>query len=1061
MAVGNVLGRMIYELVMDTGELEKGADRAKKELSEVATAATASSSNMGSAVGAMSTKFMASVGIVTTLGAAAGKVIMDAVRSTQKLGDAYNREIEGLKSAYESFVRSLASGEGWRDLIRNMARSYETGRQVADILDEIFERQNSLSIVESKYAIAIAEANRQMRDTSLSDEERLAAADEVISKYQELGVAMEDIARQNADAAREVLRNATGMTDQEITFVIDNYNENRKVLQQAMDYLKESKRLEDEAEKARLAHQKTPGYLAAQWWDTKSRMEAAQRLKEEYEVNTEETVKWAAQAWEKYNRSNDEIVASYTQAVIDINRAQSGAIQSSIRANTTKGTITEEIRRRTESEVKAREDAAQTLSELERRLAMSVEEASIEGMVEGRARKLAEIELDRRRTIDAIDKEQKQIEDAARRAGRAISEDTSAAFETRRSLANTNAANRIKEVETETAEYLTDLYNRVGQAFMSEEAKKIEAVRSTYNALRTQLDTDLAGCTLSLEDYEALKARIDAAESKEITDTWVQTYGSYEQKLAALRTEWANRIKDIPAEFAEEANRQMNNAIANFIIDNSEAQTAVTRLFDDMAEKSVADLRAIHAEGERLYSFLAGGIWDADTGQVLGISEEQFNLLRQSPDELERIRKALNDIEDTANENDTAFNQMAEGLRQVFEAGDNATKLDRGLELVNEAVGKVSASLGVLQDAFANIADATGNKLMGGLADGLSATMNAMDSAMSGAQAGAIFGPWGAAAGAAIGAVSSLYNSIASLHDENIASRMENLQRDVDDLSRSYDEFSEKVSEAYGRNAIASLNDMNDNLARQNELIRQQIALEESKKNTDQNVIDQYNRALEENARRIQENRQVAADAIFGDDVRSAISSFADALTAAWEQGNNAASGARDFVRTMMRQVVNEAVRAYVQASGRLEEIREAVRSAMLDNVMSEEEVARIEGMAERLAGEIQSRYGWSQSIFGEDAGRTGLTGASGIAASQDSVNMLDARVTTIQEHTFSIVEGQRELIDMSARMLQQMTDIERNTRIAYQYVGELGDDVRRLRGTMDDMSLRGIRLKT
>ncbi len=713
----------------------------------------------------------------------------------------------------------------------------------------------------------------------------------------------------------------------------------------------------------------------------------------------------------------------------------------------------------TDEQKKAIARARKELEQLEKDMWMKAADAAVEAMDEGTGKKLASLENERKQALDAIDKEQKQIEEAAKKAGKKVSQATYDQLNQRRADTETAAAKRRKDIEDEQAEYIAGLYRDLGDVFASEEQKKIDAIHRTYEEQRKQLDKDLAGGTITQAQHAELSGKIDNAEAKQVQDSWTQMFGNYQQKLEALKTEWADKMKGIPAEFVDEATKQMDAAISDFIINNSEAKSAITRLFDDMTEKSVADLRAIAAEGQELYDFLASGTWDSSLGEKLNISQEQFNTLRRSPEELAKIRKAIKEINDQADDSDTIFKQFSAGLKEIFKAGDNSSKLMKGLDKVTSAVSKASAATGFLDEAFKSIADASGNEAMQSVSDGLSIATDAMGSAMEGAQAGAAFGPWGAAAGAALGLVKSLYENLSKLHDEKIQKRIEDLQEQIDGLGNTYEKLGKLADEAFGRNRVDYINKQNENLRQQNRLIKQQIEEEKTKKKSDDAQIEEWQKKIKENEQLIKENKEAALDAIFGSDIQSAISDFADAMIDAWAAGDKGADSAKESVRNMMKQMVSESVKAFVQARGYMDRIRNSMRDAMADDIITKEERERIEQMAQQIADEVDAKYGWTDDLFTQDAEREALKG-SGIAASQESVDNLDARMTTMQSHTYSLVQGQQELIRVSNSILDKVAGIERHTEGTERELDVVSRNITTIKNNIDDISLKGVKIR-
>nr|DAI42365.1 MAG TPA: tail tape measure protein [Caudoviricetes sp.] len=84
----------------------------------------------------------------------------------------------------------------------------------------------------------------------------------------------------------------------------------------------------------------------------------------------------------------------------------------------------------------------------------------------------------------------------------------------------------------------------------------------------------------------------------------------------------------------------------------------------------------------------------------------------------------------------------------------------------------------------------------------------------------------------------------------------------------------------------------------------------------------------------------------------------------------------------------------------------------------------------------------------------------SGIAASQESVDNIDARMTTMQSHTYSLMTGQQELIATSSMILQKVSDIEQHTGRSADTLDEIKMGVSKVKSAIDDISLKGIKMK-
>ena len=97
---------------------------------------------------------------------------------------------------------------------------------------------------------------------------------------------------------------------------------------------------------------------------------------------------------------------------------------------------------------------------------------------------------------------------------------------------------------------------------------------------------------------------------------------------------------------------------------------------------------------------------------------------------------------------------------------------------------------------------------------------------------------------------------------------------------------------------------------------------------------------------------------------------------------------------------------------------------------------------------------------FGGDAEREAVQ--KGIAtASQESVDENNARVTTIQGHTYSLVQGVTELNRTGNAILEKVTGIEKNTKETNDKLDKMSNDVKNMKSSLDNIETKGIYIKT
>lgn len=271
--------------------------------------------------------------------AAVVKFATDAVRMTQRWGDEWNNTMTGVRAAYGTFVRQLSSGEGWDNLFTNMRETYRLAKEAAAALDEIFERKTSYDYTEAVTKNEIARLDLIRRDMSKSDEEREAAAKRIIELEERLGKQRKDIAQQEADAQRQLFRSQTGMNDDEIDFLIRNYNLNRDIIAQGRQYLEDRRKAQKAAGRTGAATLTADldGVAADLVEDSANR---ANNALAELDRNTSQAVKDVAEVLRKYDKGNDELVRGLAQAEIAVINVDTEVSRASARATSTLGSLT-------------------------------------------------------------------------------------------------------------------------------------------------------------------------------------------------------------------------------------------------------------------------------------------------------------------------------------------------------------------------------------------------------------------------------------------------------------------------------------------------------------------------------------------------------------------------------------------------------------------------------------------------------------------------------------------------------------------------------------------------
>lgn len=440
---------------------------------------------------------------------------------------------------------------------------------------------------------------------------------------------------------------------------------------------------------------------------------------------------------------------------------------------------------------------------------------------------------------------------------------------------------------------------------------------------------------------------------------------------------------------------QLQKDLSDLDIEANKKTAAISRLFDDMTDTTVADMKKIYAQAQKSLSFLTGGEWNAETGLELGISKETFDVLSKSPEELDRIRKAIRALKGEIDGVEGGFKKLATGLKEVFKTGGDTKKFQQALGKIAEGMQTVQQVAGFLQNSLSQLGEAFGSDVFGDIANGIGVAMDAMDSAMQGANTGFVLGgPWGAAAGAAIGLVSSLGSAFTKLHNAKHEKKIQELQKQIETLKEDYDRLGNAVEKAYSKDAKKMIEQQNTLLRQQQQLIRNQIAEEKAKKGTDWDKIADWEKQIRDIEEVISDNKEKAIDAIFGEDVKAAIDRFSDAYASMFDGGTTRAKASKDLVKQMIKNMIVEAMKADI--SEPMEKLRQMMLGFWSDEKITDWEKNSLEDYVNNMLAEEEKKWGWADGYFKEstsqDSSKGGFT-----TMSQDSADELNGRFTALQ----------------------------------------------------------------
>jgi len=279
----------------------------------------------------------------------------------------------------------------------------------------------------------------------------------------------------------------------------------------------------------------------------------------------------------------------------------------------------------------------------------SLDESEISVMQDGLRKKLAQIEKEKQQRLAAIEKQKTELQAALKKQGKSLTAEDNANFERQKTNAELAATKQREQAEEDNAKYIMQLYQQVGDVFATEEQKKIAEINRRYDEQKKQLEKDVAGGTITVEQGEDLEKQMDKAQAKEIEDFWLSTYGNYYQKREQLTTEWEQRLAQIPPQFAQQAREQMQSELSQLDIDKFKKDIDWSGVFGNLGEQATSSLTDTLA---KVQSYL-----DANKAN-LGI------------DEIKDLQQAIVQMEDEIS-NRNPFAGMHLALQRITSAKDD------------------------------------------------------------------------------------------------------------------------------------------------------------------------------------------------------------------------------------------------------------------------------------------------------------------------------------------------------------------------------------------------------
>ena len=294
-------------------------------------------------------------------------------------------------------------------------------------------------------------------------------------------------------------------------------------------------------------------------------------------------------------------------------------------------------------------------------------------------------------------------------------------------------------------------------------------------------------------------------------------------------------------------------------------------------------------------------------------------------------------------------------------------------------------------------------------------------------------------------------------------------QKSVEKIADAYAKVDYTANKALGEDKYKNSRNQLENLAEQQLLIQKQIDEENRKKNNDQSKIDNWKREIQELANEMAEIINEMMEDIIGTTAQDLAQKLGDAFFDAAAQGEDAMEAWHQKVNEIVKDILQRMmITQFLEPA--IGKIFDKYRKVWFDEKGNFQGIDTVKNSANGFAADLNAASTKLQEIwdgleeglqgFFEDTAERDGTSRGIATASQESVDENNARLTTIQGHTYSLVQGMSELNATSNQILARVTGIERNTDETNNKLDNMNSRIRRIESSVDEIQTKGIRIK-
>lgn len=203
---------------------------------------------------------------------------------------------------------------------------------------------------------------------------------------------------------------------------------------------------------------------------------------------------------------------------------------------------------------------------------------------------------------------------------------------------------------------------------------------------------------------------------------------------------------------------------------------------------------------------------------------------------------------------------------------------------------------------------------------------------------------------------------------------------------------------------------------------------------------------------------------------------MSDALVDAFKNGTDAAEAFTKSVSNMLEKLAKEMLYSTL-FSDMINDAQEQMLDVMQNDSLTDEQkfnnyVSILDGLTNGVLSQ-QDTYNALLKKYKEMAAEKGVdifqsddekerkaSSKNGITASQDSIDDMSGRITTIQGHTYTMNENIKVLVTVSSQALEKLTSIDRNTKELCNKTDKVIEQNDSIKKGVESINTRGVTIK-